>query len=88
MVNNLLLTVVSNVINVTWSPPSTANGMILQYIVQRVTSSGTTYHHVSGNQTYLELPYFKGALVSVAAVNQYGQSSFELAKSSGMRNNM
>ena len=87
-VNNLLLTVVSDVIKVTWSPPSIANGEILQYIVQRITSGGTSYHYVSGNQKYLELPYFYNALVFVAAVNQYGQSSFELAKSSGMRNKM
>ena len=84
--NNLVVTVVSNVINVTWSPPSNANGMILQYIVQRRTSSGTSYHYVSGNQNVLELSYFKGALIFAAAVNQYGQSSFKLAKSSGMRN--
>lgn len=73
-------------INITWSPPAIANGMILQYIVQRITSGGTSYHNISGNQNYLELPYFYGVLVFVAAVNQYGQSSFELAKSSGTRN--
>ena len=70
-------------INITWSPPSITNGMILQYIVQRINSSGKSYYHVSGNQDYLELPYFNDALVFVSAINQYGQSSFEQAISSG-----
>ena len=78
-----LVTLVGNTINITWSPPAITNGMILQYIVQRINSSGKSYHHISGNQNHLELPYFNDALVFVAAVNQYGQSSFELAKSSG-----
>ena len=60
--------------------------MILQYIVQRINSSGKSHYYVSGNQNYLELPYFNDALVFVAAVNQYGQSSFVQAKSSGKRN--
>ena len=72
-------------INITWSPPSVSNGKILQYVVQRVNSSGRSYHYISGDQNYLELPYFNDALVFVAAVNQYGQSSFEQAKSSGKK---
>ena len=73
-------------INVTWSPPSVSNGIIVQYIVQRINSSGKSYHHVPGNQNYLELPYYNDALVFVAAVNQYGQSSFKLSESAGMKN--
>ena len=60
--------------------------MILQYIVKRINSSGKSYQYISRDQNYLELPYFNDALVFVAAVNQYGQSSFEQAKSSGKRN--
>ena len=78
------MTVVGNVIKITWSPPFISNGEILQYIVQRVTSSGKSYHHVSRNKNYLELPYNNNALVFISAVNQYGQSSFEVAKSNGM----
>ena len=84
-VQNALVTLVGNMINITWSPPSISNGMILQYIVQRINSSGKSYHYISGTQNYLELSYFNDALVFVAAVNQYGQSSFELAMSSGMK---
>ena len=83
---NSLVTLVGSTINITWSPPSTPNGMILQYIVQRINSSGKSCHRISENQNYLELPYFNNALVFVAAVNQYGQSSFEVAKSSGKNN--
>ena len=84
-VQNATVTVVGNMINITWSPPSITNGMILQYIVRRINSSGKSYYHVSENQNYLELPYFNDALVFVSAVNQYGQSSFEQAISSGMK---
>ena len=82
---NTLVTLIDKTINITWSPPSVPNGMILQYIVQRINSSGKSYHHVSRDKTYLELPYFNDALVFVSAVNQYGQSSFEQAKSNGMK---
>ena len=82
-VQNLLVALVGNMINITWSPPPITNGVILQYIVRRLNSSGKSYHHVPGHQNYLQLPYFNDALVFVAAVNQYGQSSFELAKSNG-----
>ena len=84
-VQNALVTLVGNIINITWSLPSITNGMILQYIVQRINSSGKFYHHVSRDKYYLELPYFNDALVFVSAVNQYGQSSFEQAKSNGMK---
>ena len=85
-VQNSLVTLVGSTINITWSPPSTPNGIILQYIVRRINSSGKSYHHISGNQYYLELPYFNDALVFVAAVNQYGQSSFEVAQPNGKNN--
>ena len=84
-VENLLVTLVGSTINITWTTPVIANGDIVQYIVRRLNSSGKSYHHVSGNQNYLELPYFNNALVFVAAVNQYGQSSFEMAKSNGKK---
>ena len=72
-------------VNITWLPSSIFNGLIVQHIVQRIDSSGKSYYSVSGDQHYLELPYFNNSLVSVAAVNQYGQSSFEMAKSSGKK---
>ena len=77
--------VVGDMINITWSPPSITDGMILQYIVLKINTSGRSYYRVSGNQNYLELVYFSDALVFVSAVNQYGQSSFEQAKSSGKK---
>ena len=82
-VQSALVTLVDDMINITWSPPSITNGMILQYIVQRINSSGKFYHFISRNQNSLTLPYFNDALVLVAAVNQYGQSNFTLATSSG-----
>ena len=51
-----------------------------------MNSSGNSYHHISGNRNYLELPYFNNALVFVSAVNLYGQSEFEIARSSGKKN--
>ena len=85
-VQNTSVTLVGDMINITWSSPSISNGMIVQYIVQRINSSGKFYRYISGYQNYLELPHFNDALVFVAAVNQYGQSSFVQAKSSGKRN--
>ena len=70
-------------INVTWTPPVVPNGIIYQYIVQRVNSSGKFYNHVPANQHTISLPYFNDALVFVAAVNLYGQSDFEYVKSKG-----
>ena len=87
-VQNTSVTLVGDMINITWSPPSISNGMILQYIVKRVNSSGRSYHYISRDQNYLELPYFNDALVFVAAVNQYGQSSFEQANSSGKKKSL
>ena len=71
-------------INVTWSPPATPNGVIHQYIIKRINSSGTFYHYVPGNQHDLFLPHFKDALIFVSAVNLFGQSDFEHARPSGM----
>ena len=71
-------------INVTWTPPVVPNGIIYQYIVQRVNSSGKFYHHVPANQHTISLPFFDDALVFVAAVNLYGQSVFERANSQSM----
>ena len=79
------MSLAGNIVKISWSPPSIFNGLIVQYIVQKINSSGKSYYSVSGDQHYLELPYFNDAMVSVAAVNQYGQSSFKLAKSSGKK---
>ena len=84
-VQNATVTLVGNTINITWSPASITNGMILQYIVQRINSSGKSYYYISGNKNYLELPYFHDALIFIAAVNQYGQSNYKQAKSSGKK---
>ena len=83
-VQNPLVTVVDNMINITWSPPAITNGVIQQYIVRRINSSGAFSHYVSANQYHLSLPYFNDALVFVSAVNLFGQSEFKLAQSIGM----
>ena len=85
-VENAVLTIVDGIINVTWTPPVVSNGIIYQYIVQRVNSSGKFYYHVPANQHTISPPYFNDALVFVAAVNLYGQSVFEYAVPDG--NNM
>ena len=85
-VQNLTLAIVDDTIVITWSPPTIPYyGIILQYIVQRITSSGKSYYHVPGTQNSFVLPYSDNALVYVAAVNLYGQSNFELARSAGMK---
>ena len=84
-VRNLTLAIVDDTIVITWSPPIIPHhGVILQYIVQRITSSGKSYYYVPGTQNSFVLPYSDNALVYVAAVNLYGQSNFELARSVGM----
>ena len=86
-VQNASVTVVDNIIYITWSPPSISNGIILQYIVRRIDSSGKSYYHyILGDRNYLELPYSNDALLFVSAVNLYGQSDFELARSSSKKN--
>jgi len=72
-------------VNVTWTPPVVPNGIIYQYIVQRVNSSGKFCHNVPANQHTISLPYFNDALVFVAAVNLFGQSVFELTVPKGMQ---
>ena len=71
-------------INVTWTPPVVPNGIIYQYIVQRVNSSGKFDHHVPANQHTISLAYFNSVVVFVAAVNLYGQGVFEHAVPKGM----
>ena len=85
-VQNASVSVAGNIIIITWSPPSISNGMILQYIVQRINSSGPSYYYVSGDSNYFALSYFNGAVVFVSAVNLYGQSEFEIARSRGKKN--
>ena len=71
-------------INVTWTPPVVPNGIIYQYIVQKVNSSGKFYHPVPSNQLTISLPYFNDALVFVAADNLYGQSELEHVEPKGV----
>jgi len=71
-------------VHVTWTPPIVPNGIIYQYIVQRVNSSGKFYHHVPANQHTISLPYFNDALVFIAAINLYGQSEYKLSQSQGI----
>jgi len=71
-------------VHVIWTPPVVPNGIIYQYIVQRVNSSGKFNHHVPANRHTTSLPYFNDALVFVAAVNLYGQSILEHAVPMGM----
>ena len=85
LVQDVLVTPVDgDMINITWSPPAILNGVIHQYIVKSINSSGTTYHHVSANQHHILLPYFNDALVFISAVNLFGQSDYEYAKTNGM----
>ena len=83
-VQDVLIALVDEMVNVTWSPPATPNGVIQQYIVQWINSSGRFTHRVSANQYHILLPYFNNALVFVSAVNLFGQSEFERAQSAGM----
>ena len=83
-VQDAVVMLVDGMIKVTWTPPVVTNGIIYQYIVQRVNSSGKFHHHAPANQHTISLPYLNDALVFVAAVNLYGQSEFEHAKSQGM----
>ena len=83
-VQNTLVTVIDEMISVTWLPPANPNGVIHQYIVRRINSSGTLYYHVPGNQHHLLLPYLDDAVVFVSPVNLFGQGEFEYAKPNGM----
>jgi len=70
-------------INVTWTPPAHHNGIIYQYIVQRVNSSGKFYYHVPANQHTISLPNLNDGLIFVSAINLYGQSVFKNARAKG-----
>jgi len=83
-VQDALVTLDDVVINITWSPPAISNGIIYQYIVKRLNSSGTFYYHVLGNQHHIILPHFNDALIFVSAVNLFGQSNFKHVKPNGM----
>jgi len=83
-VQDALLTLHNGIVEVTWEPPVTPNGMIYQYIVQRTNASGIFFQHISASQFNTSLPYFNDALVSIAAINLYGQSQFEHAESKGI----
>ena len=82
-VHDAVVTLNDGMINVTWTPPVAPNGIIYQYIVQRVNSSGKFHRHVPANQHTISLPYFENTLVVVAAVNLYGQSNFKHAVPKG-----
>ena len=83
-VQSALVTLVDGMINVTWSPPANPNGVIHQYIVRRINSSGTFYYHMPANQNYISLPYLDDAIIFVSAVNLFGQGEFEYANPKGM----
>lgn len=78
-----MLTLLDAIVEVTWKPPAVPNGIIYQYVVQRVNASGRFFQHIFGNQLDTSLVYYSDALVLVAAVNLYGQSQFEYAESKG-----
>ena len=88
-VQNALVTLVdSNLINITWSSPAIPNGIIQQYIVKRINSSGVFYDTVSGNQHHILLSYFNDALVFISAVNTFGQGNYVQAKPNGTYTDM
>ena len=69
-------------INVTWEPPATPNGVIYQYIIRQIAPNDTSYHHVSGNEYSILLPFFNVTNIFITAVNFYGHSDEEFAESS------
>ena len=81
-VQETFLTVVENMINVTWSPPVAPNGIIYQHIVQQISPNDASYYHISGNKHSVLLPLFNVTRIFVTAVNIYGLSSQEFARSS------
>lgn len=83
-VQNPILTLLDGIVEVTWEPPAIPNGIVYQYIVQRINASGKFFQHISATQFDTTLVYFNDALVSVAAINLYGQSQFEYAESRGI----
>ena len=71
-------------VEVAWKPPAVSNGIIYQYVVQRINASGKYFKRILANQLDILLDYYNDALVSVAAVNLYGQSKFEYAEPRGI----
>jgi len=86
-VQEALVTLVNGEVNVTWSPPASPNGVIHQYVVQRINDSGTYYQHVAGNLHTTTLSYHSDVLVFIAAINLYGQSRLKHAKPKGIHDN-
>ena len=82
-VDDAVLTLADGMINVTWTPPIVPNGIIYQYIVERVNSSGKFYHHVPADEHVILLPLLDDALIFVAAVNLYGKGISLHARSEG-----
>ena len=82
-VQDATLTLLDGMVEVTWKPPAVPNGIIHQYIVQRINASGKFFKHILANQLDTSLVYYNDALVLVAAVNLYGQSQFEYAEPKG-----
>ena len=87
-VQDAVLTLINGFIRVTWTPPIVPNGIIYQYIVQRINSIGKFYSYFSATNNHTTLPYFNDTVVFVAAVNLYGQSKFIHAVPEGMCNNI
>lgn len=82
-VQDAFLSMHNGMISATWAPPANPNGIIYQYIVERVNSSGTFYHHVPATQLTISLPPFNDALIFMTAVNLYGRSRSLRAVSTG-----
>lgn len=78
-----MVTLLDGIVEVTWRPPAVPNGVIYQYVVQRINGSGRFFKHIFANELDTSLVYYNDALVSVAAINLYGQSQFEYAESKG-----
>lgn len=74
------LTIVEDMINVTWAPPAVPNGVIYQYIVRQITPNDTSYYHVSSDEYSILLPFFNVTHIFVTAVNFYGHSNEEFAE--------
>ena len=83
-VKNALVTLINGeIIIVTWSPSDIYTGAVHQHVIKRINSSGTFYYHASADQYHIVLPYYNDALLFVSAVNLFGLSDFEHAKTSG-----
>ena len=76
------LTVVEDMINVTWASPAAPNGVIYQYIVRQITPNDTSYYHISRDEYSILLPLFTVTRIFITAVNFYGHSNEEFAEPS------